>query len=43
MKITGAPGRTASKYRIHLKKIERLADGWMWGNERGGGFGGRRR
>jgi Family of unknown function (DUF6152) len=39
--ITGAPGRTPSEYRVHLKRIERPADGWTWGNERGGG--GRRR
>jgi hypothetical protein len=34
--ITGAPGRTASERRIHLKSIERPADGWAW---RGGGGG----
>jgi len=34
--ITGAPGRNASENRIHLKRIERPADGWKWG-------GGRRR
>jgi hypothetical protein len=34
--ITGSPGRTASENRIHLKGIERPADGWRW-------RGGRRR
>lgn len=34
--ITGSPGRTASDYRVHLKRIERPADGWNW-------RGGRRR
>src|SRR5262245_14645905 len=28
--ITGAPGRTPSERRIHLKSIERPADGWSW-------------
>jgi hypothetical protein len=32
--ITGAPGRNASERRVHLKSIERPADGWAW---RGGG------
>jgi hypothetical protein len=32
--ITGAPGRNAGERRIHLKTIERPADGWAW---RGGG------
>lgn len=34
--ITGSPGRTASEYKLHLKRIERPADGWTWS-------GGRRR
>ena len=34
--VTGAPGRNASENRIHLKRIERPADGWKWS-------GGRRR
>lgn len=34
--ITGSPGRTASEYKMHLKRIERPADGWQW-------RGGRRR
>lgn len=28
--ITGSPGRTASENKIHLKRIERPADGWQW-------------
>ena len=36
VRITGSPGRIATEYRIHLKRIERPADGWRWG-------GGRRR
>jgi hypothetical protein len=28
--ITGSPGRIASENRIHLKRIERPADGWRW-------------
>lgn len=28
--VTGSPGRTASEYKIHLKAIERPADGWKW-------------
>lgn len=28
--IVGAPGRDASQRRIHLKQIERPADGWTW-------------
>ena len=34
--VTGSPGRKASEYRVHLKRIERPADGWSW-------RGGRRR
>ena len=32
VRITGSPGRTASERKIHLKRIERPADGWTWGN-----------
>ena len=32
--VTGAPGRTAGENRIHLKGIERPADGWKWGGRR---------
>jgi hypothetical protein len=28
--VTGSPGRTAAEYKIHLKAIERPADGWKW-------------
>jgi len=28
--VTGSPGRNASENRIHLKQIERPADGWKW-------------
>lgn len=36
--VTGSPGRTATEYKIHLKRVERPSDGWSWG-----GFGGRGR
>jgi len=32
--ITGSPGRTASENKIHLKRIERPADGWRWSGGR---------
>ena len=32
--ITGSPGRNASEYKIHLKGIERPADGWNWRGRR---------
>ncbi len=28
--ITGSPGRKPSEYKMHLKRIERPADGWRW-------------
>jgi thiamine monophosphate kinase len=28
--VTGSPGRTASEYKLHLKRIVRPADGWSW-------------
>ncbi|MEP7310245.1 MAG: DUF6152 family protein [Acidobacteriota bacterium] len=28
--ITGAPGRNAGERRLHVKTIERPADGWVW-------------
>jgi hypothetical protein len=28
--ITGSPGRNPGEYKIHLKAIERPADGWNW-------------
>jgi uncharacterized protein DUF6152 len=32
--ITGSPGRNAAEYRLHLKSIERPADGWSWRRQR---------
>ena len=32
--ITGAPGRNAAERKLHVKGIERPADGWKWGNVR---------
>lgn len=32
--ITGSPGRDASERKLHLKRIERPADAWSWGNLR---------
>ena len=32
--VTGAPGRNAGENRIHLKRIERPADGWKWRMQR---------
>lgn len=32
--VTGSPGRTPSEYKIHLKGIQRPADGWSWGGRR---------
>ncbi|HET9196241.1 MAG TPA: DUF6152 family protein [Vicinamibacterales bacterium] len=43
VRITGSPGRTASERKIHLKRIERPADGWVWGGTGRGGRGGRPR
>jgi hypothetical protein len=34
--ITGSPGRVASEYKVHLKRIERPADGWKWVGRRRG-------
>jgi hypothetical protein len=28
--LIGSPGRTPSEYKIHLKGIDRPADGWKW-------------
>ncbi|HEX5109015.1 MAG TPA: DUF6152 family protein [Vicinamibacterales bacterium] len=41
--ITGSPGRKASENQIHLKRIERPADGWQWRGGRSGGRNGGRR
>jgi len=32
--VTGSPGRVAGEYKMHLKGIERPADGWSWTNAR---------
>jgi hypothetical protein len=37
VEITGSPGRVASDYKIHLKRIRRLSDGWEWRGRQGGG------
>ena len=34
--VTGSPSRNASEYGIHVKRLERPADGWKWGGGRGG-------
>jgi hypothetical protein len=34
--VTGSPGRNPAERRIHLKSIQRPADGWAW-KGRGGG------
>src|SRR5262245_39284402 len=28
--ITGSPGRNPEEYKLHLKRIQRPADGWNW-------------
>jgi hypothetical protein len=32
--VTGSPSREPSTYRLHLKTIERPADGWRWAIQR---------
>lgn len=32
--VTGSPGRDPSEFRIHLKGVERPADGWRWSQRR---------
>jgi hypothetical protein len=34
VRVTGSPGRIAAEYRLHLKSIERPADGWRWAGGR---------
>lgn len=34
--VRGSPGRNAGEYKLHLKGIERPADGWKWGNAANG-------
>jgi hypothetical protein len=29
--VTGSPSRNASEYAVHVKRLERPADGWKWG------------
>ena len=29
--VTGSPARSSSDYSIHVKRLERPADGWKWG------------
>lgn len=43
VRVSGSPGRTASERKLHLKRIERPADGWTWGGAGGGGRGRQRR
>ena len=33
--ISGSPGRQAEDYKVHLKRINRPADGWTWPVSRG--------
>jgi hypothetical protein len=35
VRIWGAPPRDPNDSRIHLKRIERRADGWRWAQNRG--------
>jgi len=32
--VAGSPGRTPDEYRLHLKAIQRVADGWEWPQDR---------
>ena len=32
--ITGSPGRNPEEYKLHLKRIQRPADGWNWPGSR---------
>jgi hypothetical protein len=33
--VTGSPSRDPLEYKMHLKRIERPADGWRWAGGRG--------
>ena len=33
--ITGSPSRNPTEYRMHLKSIQRRADGWQWSGPAG--------
>jgi hypothetical protein len=35
VRVSGSPARDPSVRRLHLKAIERPADGWRWGNRNG--------
>lgn len=30
VRVTGSPSRDAADYKLHLKQIDRPADGWRW-------------
>jgi hypothetical protein len=32
--VSGSPGRNPSEYTIHMKRVERPADGWRWPRSR---------
>jgi hypothetical protein len=32
--VAGSPGRKPEEYRLHLKAIQRVADGWEWPQNR---------
>ena len=32
--VAGSPGRTPEEHRLHLKAIQRVADGWEWPQDR---------
>jgi hypothetical protein len=32
--VAGSPGRVAAERRLHLKAIQRVADGWEWPQDR---------
>jgi hypothetical protein len=34
--VVGSPGRNASEYKIHLKRLQRPSDGFSWGGARRG-------
>ena len=33
--VSGSPGRNPEEYKMHLKRIQRQADGWVWPASRG--------
>ena len=34
--VSGSPGRKPEEYKMHLKRIQRPADGWVWPASRNG-------